>query len=132
MGVGDEGLGTGSELEWPAGTQAGDGNSGVAQIVSSTEGAIGYVDLSDAIANALTFAKVQNKAGNFIEPTLEATSAAVEGAEINDDLTFFAGCSPHAGFNAIAFMPLPFVFRVQKREARRFFRLSGLREECGC
>src|SRR6185503_17720071 len=39
-------LGTGSELEWPEGTQAGDGNSGVAQIISSTEGAIGYVDLS--------------------------------------------------------------------------------------
>ena len=32
-------LGTGSELEWPEGTQAGDGNSGVAQIITSTEGA---------------------------------------------------------------------------------------------
>ena len=49
-------LGAASELEWPDGTQAGDGNSGVAQIVSSTEGAIGYVDLSDAKANNLTFA----------------------------------------------------------------------------
>ena len=53
---GDWKLGAASELEWPAGTQAGDGNSGVAQIVSSTEGAIGYVDLSDAKANNLTFA----------------------------------------------------------------------------
>ena len=60
------------ELEWPDGTQAGDGNSGVAQIVSSTEGAIGYVDLSDAKANNLTFASVKNKAGKYIEPTLEA------------------------------------------------------------
>src|SRR5207342_282931 len=50
-------LGTGSgPLEWPAAVQRGDGNSGVAQIVSSTEGAIGYVDLSDAKANNLTFA----------------------------------------------------------------------------
>jgi phosphate transport system substrate-binding protein len=84
-------LGAGSELEWPEGTQAGDGNSGVAQIVSSTEGAIGYVDLSDAIANNLVFAKVKNKAGNYIEPTLEATTAAAEGAKINDDLTYFLG-----------------------------------------
>jgi phosphate transport system substrate-binding protein len=84
-------LGSGSELEWPAGTQAGDGNSGVAQIISGTEGAIGYVDLSDAKANGLTFAKVQNKAGNYIEPTLEATTAAAEGTTINDDLTFFVG-----------------------------------------
>jgi phosphate transport system substrate-binding protein len=84
-------LGKGSELEWPEGTQAGDGNSGVAQIVSSTVGAIGYVDLSDAKANGLSFAAVQNKAGAYVLPTLEATTAAAENAEIADDLTFFLG-----------------------------------------
>lgn len=84
-------LGAASELEWPDGTQAGDGNSGVAQIITATEGAIGYVDLSDAVANNLTFAAVKNKAGNFVEPTLEATTAAAENAKINDDLTFFLG-----------------------------------------
>jgi len=84
-------LGGASELEWPDGTQAGDGNSGVAQIVSSTEGAIGYVDLSDAKANNLKFASVKNKAGKYIEPTLDATTAAAEGTKVNDDLTFFLG-----------------------------------------
>jgi len=84
-------LGGASELEWPDGTQAGDGNSGVAQIISSTEGAIGYVDLSDAKANNLTFASVMNKAGKYIEPTLDATTAAAKGTKINDDLTFFLG-----------------------------------------
>jgi phosphate transport system substrate-binding protein len=84
-------LGGASELEWPADTQAGDGNSGVAQIVSATEGAIGYVDLSDAKANNLVFASVLNKAGKYTEPTLDATTAAAEGAKINDDLTFFLG-----------------------------------------
>ena len=34
----------GSTIEWPADTQAGNGNQGVAQIVSGTAGAIGYVD----------------------------------------------------------------------------------------
>ena len=84
-------LASGSELEWPAGTQAGDGNSGVAQIITDTEGAIGYVDLSDAKANNLSFAAVKNKAGKYIEPTLEATSAAAENAKINDNLTYFLG-----------------------------------------
>ena len=88
---GDWKLASGSEVTWPDGTQAGDGNSGVAQIVSSTEGAIGYVDLSDAKAAKLTFALVKNKAGKYIEPTLEATTAAAENAKINDDLTFFLG-----------------------------------------
>ena len=84
-------LGSGSTVEWPAGTQAGDGNSGVAQLVKSTTGAIGYVDLSDAKANGLTVASVKNKAGKFVAPTLEAASAAAEGATINDDLTYFLG-----------------------------------------
>lgn len=95
-------LGSGSELEWPAGTQAGDGNSGVAQIVKDTEGAIGYVDLSDAKANDLTFAAVQNKAGEFVLPTVEATQAAAEGAEIADDLTFFLGWAEGAESYPIA------------------------------
>jgi phosphate transport system substrate-binding protein len=76
---------------WPDGGQAGDGNGGVAQIISTTDGAIGYVDLSDAKSAGLSFASIQNKAGNFIEPTLEATSAAAENVEIADDLTFFLG-----------------------------------------
>ena len=95
-------LGSGSELEWPEGTQAGDGNSGVAQIVATNEGAIGYVDLSDAKANNLTFALVKNKAGNYVEPTLEATTAAAENATINDDLTFFLGWADGAEAYPIA------------------------------
>ena len=34
---------------------------------------------------------MKNKAGKYIEPTLEATTAAAENAKINDDLTFFLG-----------------------------------------
>jgi phosphate transport system substrate-binding protein len=83
-------LGTDSTVEWPADTQAGEGNTGVAQIVSSTDGAIGYVDLSDATDAGLAFASIQNKAGKFVEPTLEGASAAAEGAEIADNLTFSA------------------------------------------
>lgn len=84
-------LGAAKDTKFPAGVQSGDGNSGVAQIISSTEGAIGYVDLSDAKANNLVFASVKNKAGKFVAPTLDATTAAAQGATIKDDLTFFLG-----------------------------------------
>ena len=84
-------LGAAKDTAFPADTQRGDGNSGVAQIVSSTEGAIGYVDLSDAKANNLVFASVKNKAGKYIEPTLDATTAAAKGTKVNDDLTYFLG-----------------------------------------
>lgn len=78
----------GSTIQWPAGVQAGQGNSGVAKIVKDTKGGIGYVDFSDAKATGLKAAAVKNKAGKFVAPTLEATTAAAEGAKINDDLTF--------------------------------------------
>ena len=81
-------LKSGSTVEWPAGAQAGAGNTGVAQIVKSTAGGIGYVDLSDAKASGLQFAKVKNKAGSAVAPTLEAASAALAGAQINADLTY--------------------------------------------
>jgi phosphate transport system substrate-binding protein len=81
-------LKSGSTVEWAADTQAGNGNSGVAQIVKNTNGAIGYVDLPDAKASGLKYAAVKNAAGKFIEPTLESTQAAGEGIEVKEDLTF--------------------------------------------
>jgi phosphate transport system substrate-binding protein len=81
-------LKSGSTVEWAADTQAGNGNSGVAQIVKNTNGAIGYVDLPDAKASGLKYASVKNQAGKFIEPTLASTQAAGEGIEVKEDLTF--------------------------------------------
>ncbi len=81
-------LRSGSTVEWPSDTQAGNGNQGVAQIVKSTEGAVGYVDLSDARASGLQFAKVKNKAGKVVAATLEGTTAALEGTPVNEDLTY--------------------------------------------
>ncbi|MBC7976960.1 MAG: phosphate ABC transporter substrate-binding protein PstS [Myxococcales bacterium] len=83
-------LKSGSTVEWPADTQAGNGNPGVAQIVKSTKGAIGYVDLSDAKASGLKYATVKNQAGKFVEPTADSASAAGAGIEIQDNLLFSA------------------------------------------
>ncbi len=111
-------LGSGSTVEWPGNTQGGEGNSGVAEIVASTEGAIGYVDLSDAKATDLSFAAVKNKAGNFVEPTLEATSKAVEGATIKPDLTFFAGWADGADAYPIAAQTWILVYKAQSDPAK--------------
>lgn len=83
-------LKSGSTVEWPADTQAGNGNSGVAQIVKSTAGAIGYVDLSDAKASGLKLASIKNQGGKFTDPTAESVSAAGDGIEVNDKLIFSA------------------------------------------
>jgi phosphate transport system substrate-binding protein len=77
-------LGSGSTVNWPA-SQGGNGNSGVAAIVQDTDGAIGYVDFSDAKATGLTFARIQNAAGNWVNPSLKAATAALEGTALNQD-----------------------------------------------
>jgi phosphate transport system substrate-binding protein len=80
-------LGSGDTVPWPAGSQAGQKNTGVAQIVKDTKGAIGYVDYADAKLSGLRFAKIRNKAGEYVEPTLEAASSALAGATAAEDLT---------------------------------------------
>ena len=81
-------LGGGDTVNWPADTQAGNGNGGVAQIISSTAGAIGYVDFSDAKGANLTFASIKNQAGSYVEPSLDGVSAALAQTTVNDDLTY--------------------------------------------
>ncbi len=68
-------VGAGSSINWPAGL-GGKGNEGVAGLVKQTPGAIGYIELAYAMQNKMPFAKVQNKSGNFVAPTVASTSAA--------------------------------------------------------
>ncbi len=84
-----EQVGTDKTVKWPTGTGA-NGNEGVAGSVQQTEGAIGYVELAYALQNEFTTAAVQNKAGKFVTPTLESTSAAGEGVKFPPDLRFSA------------------------------------------
>lgn len=81
-------LGTGSTVAWPSSTTGATGSTGVANLVNTTEGAVGYIDLSDADATGLTFASVKNASGKFVAPTLAGAAAAAQGATVNADLTF--------------------------------------------
>ena len=81
-------LGSGDTVAWPATTQGGEKNTGVAQIIKQSNGAIGYVDLSDAKATGLAFAAIKNKDGQYVEPSLDGVSAALDGAEVKDDLSY--------------------------------------------
>ena len=83
-------LGSGSTVAWPGDTQAGNGNNGVAQVVKSTNGAIGYVDLSDAVETKLRYAAVKNQGGKYVAPDAASVTAAGDGIEVDDKLLFSA------------------------------------------
>jgi phosphate transport system substrate-binding protein len=81
-------LGSGDTIEWPGNAVAGEKNTGVAQVIQSTEGAIGYVDLADATEVGLVTASIENADGAFIAPTLEGATAALAGATVEADLSY--------------------------------------------
>jgi phosphate transport system substrate-binding protein len=72
-------VGRGTSVNWPVGL-GGRGNEGVAATVRQTPGAIGYVELGYALINRMPVGQAQNKAGNFITPSLESVTAAALGA----------------------------------------------------
>jgi phosphate transport system substrate-binding protein len=72
-------VGNGTSVNWPVGL-GGQGNPGVANIVKQTPGAIGYVELIYALQNSIGYGLVQNSSGNFIDASLQTTTAAAAGA----------------------------------------------------
>jgi phosphate transport system substrate-binding protein len=106
-------LGSSSTINWPASSRGGNGNGGVAQIVKTTPGAVGYVDLADAKASGLTYASVKNKAGDYIVPSTTAASAAAAGATVAPDLTFAAVWSGDATAYPITYQSWVLVYQKQ-------------------
>ena len=72
------GPGRGKDVKWPVGL-GGKGNEGVTGQVKQTPGAIGYVELAYARQNKLPTAAVRNASGKFVEPSIDAVTAAAAG-----------------------------------------------------
>lgn len=68
-------VGKGSSVNWPKGL-GGKGSEGVGGLVKQTPGAIGYIELAYAVQNNMPYARIQNKSGNYISPSIPAVSAA--------------------------------------------------------
>jgi phosphate transport system substrate-binding protein len=106
-------LGTSSTISWPSSAHGGNGNGGVAQIVKTTPGAIGYVDYADAKAAGLSFASVKNQAGNYIAPSPSSASAAGSTVTLKPDLTFAAAWSSNPQAYPITYQSWDLVFQKQ-------------------
>jgi phosphate transport system substrate-binding protein len=109
----DWALGTASTVKWPSNARAGAQNTGVAQIVKSTPGAIGYVDYADAKATGLTYASVQNKDGNYVAPSTAGASASAAGVTVKPDLTFHAVWGTGADAYPITYQSFVLVYEAQ-------------------
>jgi phosphate transport system substrate-binding protein len=79
-------VGSATAVEWPLGIGA-KGNEGVANNVTQTQGAIGYVELAYALQNKMTTTPMVNKEGKVAE----GGSASVQAAAANADWSSVPG-----------------------------------------
>jgi phosphate transport system substrate-binding protein len=73
-------VGEGTAVNWPVGA-GGKGNEGVAAFVRRLPNTMGYVEYSYVKQNKMTYAVMQNSAGNFIKPEDDSFKAAAAGAD---------------------------------------------------
>jgi phosphate transport system substrate-binding protein len=106
-------LGSSSTIAWPAASRGGIGNGGVASIIKSTPGAIGYVDYADAKASGLTFASIKNSSGDYIAPSVSAATAAADNVTVAPNLTFSAIWAPGASSYPITYQSWDLVIQHQ-------------------
>jgi len=109
-------VGKGKEVKWPVGLGA-KGNEGVAGQVKQTPGSVGYVELAYAKQNNLPVAAVRNKAGQFVQASIEAvTAAAAETAKAlpaNTDYRISIVDAPGAGSYPISSFTWILVYQHQ-------------------
>lgn len=73
-------VGEGTAVSWPTGV-GGKGNEGVAAYVKQIDGSIGYVELAYATQTGMSYASMQNAAGNWVRPSADAFQAAAATAD---------------------------------------------------
>ena len=79
-------FGAGKSIQWTVGLGA-QGNEGVSSTIKSTPNSIGYVELTYALTTNMDYASLMNRAGNFVDPTLNSTQAAAQAAIMNSTST---------------------------------------------
>lgn len=70
-----EKIGVATSVAWPVGIGA-KGNEGVTGLVKQTPGSLGYVELTYALQNHIPVAAIENPAGEYVIPSIEAVTAA--------------------------------------------------------
>jgi phosphate transport system substrate-binding protein len=87
-------VGSATSVNWP-GDVGGKGNEGVANSVKQIPGAIGYVELAYAKQNNMDWAQMRNKAGKYLDPSIEGAAAAADISDLPDNMEVVITDSPN-------------------------------------
>ncbi|HYG10312.1 MAG TPA: phosphate ABC transporter substrate-binding protein PstS [Pyrinomonadaceae bacterium] len=111
--------GAGKSIDWPVGI-GGKGNEGVSGQVKNTPNTIGYVELAYAVQTKLPVALIKNKSGNFVEPSLDAVTAAAAESLPTTPEDLRVSITDAAGANAYPISSYTYilVYKEQKDAAK--------------
>ncbi len=121
-----EKVGYGTSVNWPTGIGA-KGNEGVANYVRRVKGSVGYVEFAYALENRLRYAALQNRDGNFVEPSVKTFQAAASGAKWDPEKDFYEVLTWQPGKDAYPIAGATFVLlakdypKERNKEVVKFF-----------
>ena len=121
-------IGEGTTVRWPGGF-GGKGNEGVAAYVKQIKGSIGYVELSYATTNKLSYTAMKNASGAYVQPNLKSIQAAGASADWASAKDFYLVVTNAPGAEAWPITATNFIIMSKKpknvanaKEAINFFR----------
>lgn len=109
-------VGNDKSVAWPAGV-GGKGNEGVASYVLRIKGAIGYVEYAYALQNHMASVKLQNQAGNYVDPTSENFQAAAANADWSNAPGFYMVLTDQPGASSWPITGATFIL-MHKQQAK--------------
>ena len=110
-------VGSATSVNWP-GDVGGQGNEGVAGQVKQLPGTIGYVELAYAKQNKMAWAQLKNKAGTYLEPSLESAALAADQPNLPDNMEVMVTDSANSKAYPITGFTWLLVYETQKDEAK--------------
>jgi phosphate transport system substrate-binding protein len=101
-------IGEGTSVNWPVGIPE-KGNDGVGGAVQSTPYSIGYVEYAYCAQKKLTWGLVQNRAGNFIKPSISSFQKAADAAQWKREQDFYLVITDAIGADAYPITATTFI-----------------------
>ncbi len=108
-------VGAGKAVRWPVGI-GGKGNEGVANYVKRKRYSIGYVEFAYAKQNRLTYVKLKNSAGNFVEPGFDSFQAAAASGDFDPKKHYYLWLTNAPGRNAWPISGATFILLAREKK----------------
>ncbi|MGL5363289.1 MAG: phosphate ABC transporter substrate-binding protein PstS [Bosea sp. (in: a-proteobacteria)] len=118
-------LGADTLLAWPLGTGV-EGSQGVVRTLTTTRGAIAYVEFGQVARAGLAFAEIQNKDGAFVRPDASSFQAAATAVDWAGSKDFYRQLTHQPGANAYPLTAATFAVVPSSRSAARIARVHDL------